>query len=48
MLYLATGNLIAVMIAHAAGNILAPTQWAPRIERAPMEAFLLKVPSFIG
>jgi membrane protease YdiL (CAAX protease family) len=34
LLYLITGDLIAVTIAHAAGNILAVAQWAPRIERS--------------
>ena len=34
LLYLATGNLVAVIVAHGAGNLLAATQWAPRIERA--------------
>jgi membrane protease YdiL (CAAX protease family) len=30
-LYVLTGELIAVIIAHAAGNILAATRWAPGI-----------------
>jgi hypothetical protein len=34
LLYLTTGDLIAVTIAHALGNILAVVLWAPRIERS--------------
>lgn len=34
LLYLATADLIAVVIAHAVGNILAVAYWAPRIEHA--------------
>ncbi len=33
VLYLSTGDLVAVAIAHAAGNLLAAATWAPRIER---------------
>lgn len=33
LLYLITGNLVAVIVAHAAGNILAGLQWTPRIEQ---------------
>jgi membrane protease YdiL (CAAX protease family) len=34
VLYLITDNLIAVIVAHAAGNVLTVAQWAPRIEHA--------------
>jgi membrane protease YdiL (CAAX protease family) len=33
ILYIATGNLMAIVIAHAAGNVLSGLHWAPRIER---------------
>lgn len=47
VLYLLTGNLIAVMVAHAAGNILTVAQWAPRIERARRQA-MPRAPIFLG
>ena len=47
LLYLATGDLVAVIVAHAAGNILAAAQWAPRIERA-RQAALQQAPMFLG
>lgn len=34
LLFLATGNLWAVMLAHAGGNLLTALKWAPQIERA--------------
>jgi membrane protease YdiL (CAAX protease family) len=34
ILYIITDNLIAVIVAHAAGNVLTVAQWAPRIEQA--------------
>ncbi len=46
LLYLATGDLIAVILAHAAGNILAVVQWAPRIERARQAALRQSPMSF--
>jgi membrane protease YdiL (CAAX protease family) len=46
-LYLATGDLVAVIVAHAAGNILAAVQWGPRIERARRES-LRQAPLFLG
>jgi membrane protease YdiL (CAAX protease family) len=48
LLYLATGNLIAVMAAHAAGNMLAAAQWAPRIEQARQAAQRRQAPIFLG
>jgi membrane protease YdiL (CAAX protease family) len=48
VLYLTTGDLIAVTIAHAAGNILAVAQWAPRIERARRAAAPREAPIFFG
>lgn len=46
-LYLATNDLIAVMIAHAAGNIFATTYAAPRIARMRREA-MIKTSIFLG
>jgi membrane protease YdiL (CAAX protease family) len=37
-LYLATGDLAAVILAHAIGNILAAAQWTPWVERARARA----------
>ena len=47
VLYVTTGDLAAVIIAHATGNILAVFQWAPAIERARQEA-LLRAPMSLG
>jgi membrane protease YdiL (CAAX protease family) len=38
VLYVLTGNLVAVIVAHAAGNILSGLQWTPRLERARQPA----------
>lgn len=38
VLYLATGSLVSVIVAHATGNVLAVFQWAPSIERARQAA----------
>jgi membrane protease YdiL (CAAX protease family) len=46
VLYLASGNLMAVMIAHAAGNLLAVLQWAPRMMRAAQTR--RQEPMFLG
>jgi membrane protease YdiL (CAAX protease family) len=46
-LYLATHDLIAVMIAHAAGNIFATTYAAPRVARVRHEA-MIKASIFLG
>ncbi len=49
LLYLATGDLVAVVIAHAAGNILAVTHGAPRLERARQTTLREQRPSmFLG
>lgn len=48
ILYLVTGDLIAVVVAHAAGNILTATCWAPRIERARQAARRGRQMTFIG
>jgi membrane protease YdiL (CAAX protease family) len=48
LLYLGTGNLIAVIISHAVGNILSVAQWAPRIERARQAALQQQSPMFLG
>lgn len=49
LLYLVTGDLVAVVIAHAGGNILAAAQWAPRIERARQAALVQqRSPMFLG
>jgi membrane protease YdiL (CAAX protease family) len=49
LLYLATNDLVAVIIAHATGNLLAAAQWAPRIERARQRALQQKrSPMFLG
>jgi membrane protease YdiL (CAAX protease family) len=47
LLFAATRNLWAVMIAHAAGNLLTAWQWAPQIERA-RQASLTRRPGFLG
>jgi membrane protease YdiL (CAAX protease family) len=47
LLYLATADLIAVVIAHAVGNILAVVYWAPRIEHARGE-LTRQEPIFVG
>jgi membrane protease YdiL (CAAX protease family) len=47
LLFLATGNLWAVMIAHATGNLLTVWRWAPKIEKARQSA-LQRVPIFLG
>jgi membrane protease YdiL (CAAX protease family) len=46
-LYLATNDLIAVVIAHAAGNLFAATYGAPTIARIRDEA-VLKTSIFVG
>lgn len=46
-LFVATGNLLAIMLAHAIGNLLAAWQWAPRIERARQRSFR-QAPMFLG
>lgn len=46
-LFLITGNLIAVIIAHAAGNLLTGWQWAPRIENARRRV-VAQAPGFLG
>ena len=38
LLFLATGNLCAVVAAHAGGNLLTAFRWAPQIERARQSA----------
>jgi membrane protease YdiL (CAAX protease family) len=48
LLYLLTGNLYAVIIAHAAGNVLTAWQWAPRIEAARQRAISAPTPEFLG
>jgi membrane protease YdiL (CAAX protease family) len=48
LLYLATDDLAAVIIAHAAGNILAAAQWAPRIERARRQHAPRQASMFLG
>jgi membrane protease YdiL (CAAX protease family) len=48
LLYLTTGDLIAVTIAHALGNILAVAQWGPRIERSLRAAPARDAPTFLG
>lgn len=47
-LFLVTNDLAAVMVAHAAGNILTAWQWAPRIERARRAAQRSAAPMFLG
>jgi membrane protease YdiL (CAAX protease family) len=47
LLFVVTGNLWAVMIAHAVGNLLAAWQWAPRIEMARQRS-LRRAPTFLG
>jgi len=47
LLFLATDNLWAVMIAHAAGNLLTVWQWAPQIEKARQNA-LQRAAIFLG
>jgi membrane protease YdiL (CAAX protease family) len=47
VLFVITGNLWAVMLAHAAGNLLAAWQWGPRIERARQKS-LRQTPMFLG
>lgn len=46
-LFLITGDLWAVMIAHAVGNLLAAWQWAPRIERAQKQS-MTRALGFLG
>ncbi|HYM78039.1 MAG TPA: CPBP family intramembrane glutamic endopeptidase [Candidatus Dormibacteraeota bacterium] len=46
-LFLITGNLWAVMLAHAVGNLLAAWQWAPRIERARKQS-ISRALGFLG
>jgi membrane protease YdiL (CAAX protease family) len=46
-LFVITGNLWAVILAHAAGNLLAAWQWAPRIARARQQA-VPGAPGFLG
>jgi membrane protease YdiL (CAAX protease family) len=46
-LFLITGNLWAVILAHAAGNLLAAWQWAPRIELARKQS-LSRALGFLG
>lgn len=48
LLYLATSDLLAVIVAHAAGNILTVVQWAPRIERVRRERQQARAPMFFG
>lgn len=38
ILFVATGNLVAVIVAHAAGNILSGLQWTPHLERLRQRA----------
>jgi membrane protease YdiL (CAAX protease family) len=38
VLYLVTGDLVAVILSHAIGNILAVAQWTPWVERARARA----------
>lgn len=38
VLYIATANLVAVMIAHAAGNLLSALRWTPHLERLRRQA----------
>jgi membrane protease YdiL (CAAX protease family) len=47
LLFLATRNLIAVAAAHALGNMLAATVWAPRIARAQRRV-QRAAPMFVG
>jgi membrane protease YdiL (CAAX protease family) len=46
-LFLITGNLWAVILAHASGNLLAAWQWAPRIERARKQS-ISRALGFLG
>jgi membrane protease YdiL (CAAX protease family) len=46
-LYLITGDLLAVIIAHATGNILSGLWWAPQVERL-RRARAASTPVFIG
>jgi membrane protease YdiL (CAAX protease family) len=38
LLYLSTGDLVSVILAHAIGNILAVAQWTPWVERTRRRA----------
>jgi membrane protease YdiL (CAAX protease family) len=48
LLYVLTGNLVAVVTAHAAGNILGALQWTPQLERVRVETAAHPPSIFVG
>lgn len=48
ILYLLTGDLIAVIVSHCAGNLLTAALWAPWIERSRQAAVHRQTAMFLG